>query len=204
MVRIAVLGSGTGTNFDAIWRAVIDGKLDAEIVCVVSDREQAPILEKARKLGLTSKFLSLSKSGPGFDAYIEYLHTQKVQYVVLAGFMRILPASFIAAFKSSRGNYSNIVNVHPSLLPEFRGLNAYEKTFQSGSKIAGVTIHLVDEKLDHGPICAQRSFSIEGCKSSEEVRDLGLRIEHELYPETLGWVIKDQFVIEGSKCVRTR
>ena len=111
--------------------------------------------------------------------------------------MRILPASFVSSF-------SKIINVHPSLLPAFPGLNGYEQAFEYGVKIAGVTIHLVDEKLDHGPILAQRSFSIEGCKSASEVRELGLKIEHELYPETLNWALNEKLVIEGRRCVRSR
>ncbi|MCM0606850.1 MAG: phosphoribosylglycinamide formyltransferase [Xanthomonadaceae bacterium] len=194
MVKVGILASGRGSNFEAILRAVNAKKLNLEIVLVASNKENAPVLEKAKQANIPIY--------AGQD-YALALHNHGVEFVILAGFMKILSASFIAAYKSKKGDYSKIVNVHPSLLPAFTGLNGYEQAFNYGSKVAGVTIHLVDEKLDHGPVCAQKSFSIEGCKTPSDVEKIGLAIEHELYPETLSWVINENFVIEGRRCVRT-
>lgn len=194
MVKVGVLASGRGSNFEAILRAVQSHKLNIEIALVASNKTDAPVLEKAKQAQIPTY--------AGTD-YAQALKDHGVQFVVLAGFMKILPASFVAAYKSPKGNYSRIVNVHPSLLPAFPGLNGYEQAFRYGSKITGVTIHLVDEQLDHGPICAQKSFSIEGCKTPSDVEKMGLSIEHELYPETLSWVVNEEFVIEGRRCVRT-
>jgi len=186
--RIAVLASGRGSNFEAIAKAVQSGALKAEIVLVGSDKNDALVLEKAKSFGieaLVQKDQSL---------LCQTLQSKHVDYVVLAGFMRILGANFIEAFRDPRG-FARIVNIHPSLLPAFPGLDSYKQAFTHGVKAAGVTVHFVDAGVDTGPICAQKSFSIVDCESVEEVERLGLAIEHELYPQTLNWILHNQFEI---------
>jgi len=190
--KIAILASGRGSNFEAIARAILNHTLPADLVLVASDRKQAPVLEKAQALGfktLQEKDQKLLKA-----ALLEL----KVDYVVLAGFMRILTAEFIAAFADARG-FSRIVNIHPSLLPAFPGLDSYRRAFEAGVPETGVTVHFVDAGVDTGPICAQRSFSIADCQSVEEVERRGLSLEHQLYPETLAWILKNNFEISERK-----
>jgi len=195
--KIAVLASGRGSNFEALAL-----KFPTQIALVLSDQAQAPVLEKAKAKSITARHLPIQKGADWGSQYAELIHQAKADFVVLAGFMRILPENFIKAFDSRRG-YSKIVNIHPSLLPAFPGLNGYAQAFEYGAKTTGATVHLVDNKLDHGPICAQKSFSIEECKSIQEVETQGLKIEHELYPTTLAWVLEEKFeIIGGRRCVR--
>jgi phosphoribosylglycinamide formyltransferase-1 len=186
--RIAVLASGRGSNVVALAQAITRGELQAEIALVASDRKAAAVLQKATALGLPTLYEK------DLRELRESLLELNVQFVVLAGFMKILSADFISAFRDPRG-FSRIINIHPSLLPAFPGLNSYQQAFDHGVKVTGVSVHLVDDCVDTGPICAQRSFSIEYCKSIEEVETLGLSIEHALYPQTLNWILKDHFDI---------
>lgn len=192
--RIAVLASGRGSNFSAIAKAVGENRLAAEIVLVGSDRGDALVLEKARDLGLKT----LVEKDQGRMAAA--LRELQVDYVVLAGFMRILKKEFISAFYDDRG-FSRIVNIHPSLLPELPGLDSYRRAFEQKLSKTGVTVHFVDAGVDTGPICAQESFSIADCASVEEVEKRGLAIEHALYPQTLRWILANEFEIlqQGEK-----
>src|SRR5262249_9045185 len=110
------------------------------------------------------------------------------RFLVMAGYMRILTRHLIDLYRDPRG-YTRIVNIHPSLLPAFPGVDAYRQAFEYGTKIAGATVHLVDVEVDGGPICAQEAFSIADCRSAEEVEKRGLAVEHRLFPETLRWVL---------------
>lgn len=186
--RIAILASGRGSNFSAIASAVHDGKLAAEIVLVGSDRGDALVLEKAQSLGIKTL---VEKDQARLAMALKEL---QVDYVVLAGFMRILKKDFISSFHDARG-FSRIVNIHPSLLPELPGLDSYRRAFEQKLPKTGVTVHFVDAGVDTGPICAQQSFSIADCTSTEEVEKRGLAIEHALYPSTLNWVLANKFDI---------
>jgi phosphoribosylglycinamide formyltransferase-1 len=184
--KIAVLASGRGSNFEAIAKAIDTGLLQAEIVLVASDRGDALVLEKARSRGLET----LVQKDQGLLA--QALREKSAEYVVLAGFMRILTAKFIEGFRDPRG-FARIVNIHPSLLPAFPGLDSYRQAFEHGAKMAGCTVHFVDAGVDTGPICAQKSFSIVGCADVAEVERQGLTLEHELYPQTLNWILRNAF-----------
>jgi phosphoribosylglycinamide formyltransferase 1 len=200
--RIAILASGRGSNFEAIAKSVQSGELDAEIACVVSDKADAPVLQKAKTMGIDARCKPIARGGDWGVEWADALQRSEVDFLVLAGFMRILPKSLIESFDSKKG-YFRIVNIHPSLLPAFPGLDAYRQAFEHGAKVTGATVHLVDHGLDSGPICAQAPFSIEACASVEEVESLGLKAEHELYPETLRWVLKEAFTVErGGRRVR--
>jgi phosphoribosylglycinamide formyltransferase-1 len=203
---IAILASGRGSNFDAILAATREGRLDARIVAVVSDRAPAPVLEKARAAGIPALHVA---SGEGRAAHerrvLEGLAPHGPRFLVLAGYMRLLSPVLLEAFRSPRG-YSRITNIHPSLLPAFPGKDSYAQAWRHGAQVTGCTVHLVDDGLDSGPICAQRAFPIDDCASPAEVEARGLREEHRLYPETLAWVLPERFTIEKRAertCVRT-
>ncbi|MBC7371489.1 MAG: phosphoribosylglycinamide formyltransferase [Bdellovibrionaceae bacterium] len=187
--QIAILASGRGSNFDAIVKAIGEGTLNARISLVASDREEAPVIAKAQSLGIQTV---IEKNQ---ERLAEFLVGQKLDYVVLAGYMRILKENFIQSFWDDRG-FARIVNIHPSLLPQFPGRDGYRQAFEAKETLAGVTVHFVDLGVDTGPICAQQEFGIGDCKSVEEVEARGLAIEHELYPKTLNWILKNDFEIK--------
>lgn len=191
---IAILASGRGSNFDAIQSAIVSGELDAEIKAVISDFSDAPVLEKAQKQGIPVFFVDLKglQRVEQSKKILAVLEPLEVRFLVLAGFMRILGKEVLEAFRSERG-YFRVVNVHPSLLPAFPGVDSYRQAFEYGAAVSGVTVHLVDEKMDHGPICAQEAFSIADCKNVAEVEKRGLALEHRLFPKTLKWVLKEEF-----------
>lgn len=200
-VRIAVLASGRGSNFEAIIRSISTQSLNAEIVALVSDRAEARALEIARAEGIPALLIPSNKN----DEIFETLKPYAPRFLVMAGFMRIVGPKLLHHFRSDKG-YTRITNIHPSLLPAFPGLNSYSQAFNYGCKVAGVTVHLADSGVDSGPICAQESFSIEGMTSSSEVEKKGLELEHRLYPKTLNWVLKEEFKVEmneGRLCVRS-
>ncbi len=181
MTRIAILLSGRGSNFQAIHRAILRGEVKAEIVCVVSNLPDAAGLTYAREQGLSVYALSSKGlSRETFDQQVlAILQEHQVELVCLAGYMRLLSPGFIQAFPG------RILNIHPSLLPSFPGLDAQKQAFQHGVKITGCTVHLVDEGLDTGPILAQASVPV---LCEDTVETLSARIlteEHKLYPLAL-------------------
>ncbi len=208
-VRVAVFASGRGSNFDAILAAIRAGSLNAEVVALLSDQANAPALEKARQAGIRAISVPWIKGGgdAGRVAHeakvLEELKPLAPQFLVLAGYMRIMTDRLIEAFRSERG-YSRIVNVHPSLLPSFPGVSAYEQAYLHGVHTTGVTVHLVEREVDSGPICAQEAFSISACRSVAEVEKLGLQIEHRLFPNTLAWVLPEKFDVESTRRLRVR
>src|SRR6185437_4066764 len=126
------------------------------------------------------------------QAVLDALSPFAPHFLVMAGYMKVVSSKLIEAFRSERG-YSRITNIHPSLLPAFPGVRSYEQAFRYGAHWTGVTVHLVEEAVDTGPICAQEAFGIAKCQSAEEVERLGLEIEHRLYPSTLQWVLMESF-----------
>jgi phosphoribosylglycinamide formyltransferase-1 len=194
---IAILASGRGSNFDAIYAAVKSGSLDAEIVAVVSDKADAAVLEKAKKAGLKAIAVPFVKGTARQDhetKILAELDQTRPKFLVLAGYMRIMTPHLIERFRSERG-YSRIVNIHPSLLPAFPGVESYAQAFHAGVKVCGVTVHFVETEVDSGPICAQEAFRIDDCRSVSEVEQRGLAVEHRLYSETLKWVLPEKFEI---------
>lgn len=197
--RIAILASGRGSNFEAIHGAVLGGGLRAEIAAVVVDRAEAPVVGLARAAGAPTLVVAGEKDRARHNqAVLEALASLKgvaPQFLVLAGYMRILSDELIEKFRSPRG-YARIVNVHPSLLPAFPGRDSYAQAFAHGAKVTGVTVHLVESEIDSGPICAQESFSIADCRSAAEVEARGLAVEHRLYPQALDWILAERFDVE--------
>jgi len=181
-VDLAILLSGRGSNFEAIHQAIVDKKLDARIVCVISNRPDAPGIERARELGLSAHVFD-HKKYPTRAAHEEdvlrVLAEAEPDFVVLAGYMRLLSPAFVAAFPR------RILNIHPSLLPAFPGLDAQAQAVNYGVKISGCTVHFVDENLDAGPIIVQRAVPVHDGDTAETLAARILEQEHIAYVEAL-------------------
>ena len=202
MKRLGILLSGRGSNFLAIASATHVGILrdQAEIAIVITNVADAPGLAAAAALELpTAVFLSKGRNRAEHDADVAAcLLEHEVDLVILAGYMRLLSPAFIAAFPN------RILNMHPSLLPAFPGLDAQTQAFEYGTKIAGCTVHFVDEHLDHGVIILQRSIPV---LDTEDAHSLAARIlaeEHIAYPEAIARVLSGEHRIEGRRYVRIR
>ena len=185
MKTLAVFASGTGTNFVAIAKACASGVIDARVVLLVCDKPGAPVLDRARELGVEAFAFSAKDyaSKADYEAEIvKLLDGKQVDLVCLAGYMRIVGETLLHAYEGK------ILNIHPSLLPAFKGAHAVEQAVAYGVKVYGITVHYVDESLDGGRIVAQRAFPYEG-NDPEEVHRIGQKIEHELYVETINKVL---------------
>jgi phosphoribosylglycinamide formyltransferase-1 len=184
MVKLGILGSGKGSNCHAILQSIQDGKLSAEARIVVSDVFEAPILNIAREFGVPNLYLPpghfRSRLEPVVEAQlVQVLRDAGVELVVLAGFMRVLKEPMLEAFPR------RIINIHPSLLPKFPGLEAWQQALAAGEKITGVSVHYVDEQIDHGDVIAQREVPIMSGDTPESLHSRIQVVEHELYPATL-------------------
>jgi phosphoribosylglycinamide formyltransferase-1 len=192
---IAVLLSGRGSNFLAIHAAIERGEVPAEIVLVVSNMVDAAGLAKARELGLPA--LAIPHQGVPRRAHEEKvlaaLRESGAEWICLAGYMRLLSPDFIAAFRQ------RIVNIHPSLLPAFPGLDAQAQAIAHGVKVSGCTVHLVDEGLDSGPIVVQRTVSVEDGDTPGTLAARILEQEHRAYPEALRRLLTEPWRIEGRR-----
>jgi phosphoribosylglycinamide formyltransferase 1 len=190
MVNIGILGSGKGSNCRAILRSIRDGKLDAKATVVISDVLEAPILEIAGEFGVPNAYLP-----PGHfrtrlepiveEQLVEMLRNAGVEIVVLAGFMRVLKEPMLAAFPR------RIVNIHPSLLPKFPGLEAWKQALAANEKWTGVTVHYVDARVDHGDIILQREVPILPGDTPESLHARIQEAEHVFYPEALEQAFRD-------------
>jgi phosphoribosylglycinamide formyltransferase-1 len=194
-VRLGVLISGRGSNFEAIANNIARRKLDAEIAIVISNRADAAGLEIARERGIPMRVIP--SAGLEREAYdklvIDELRTHQVDLVCLAGFMRLLSAHFIRAFPG------RILNIHPSLLPAFPGLDAQRQALEHGVKITGCTVHFVDEFLDSGPIVIQAAVPV---LDNDTVDTLSARIlaqEHLIYSKAIQYIVEDRATIEGRR-----
>jgi phosphoribosylglycinamide formyltransferase 1 len=193
--KIGILISGRGSNMMALLDAIGDGRLDAEVAVVISNIETAAGLQKARERGVETLFVNhKGRSREAHDAdMIRELQRRDVRLVCLAGYMRLVSATFVRAFEN------RILNIHPSLLPAFPGLDAQRQALLHGVKITGCTVHLVDEELDHGPIILQRAVEV---RDDDTVEILSARIlaeEHRAYPEAVARVLSKGFRVEGQR-----
>lgn len=185
-LNIAVLASGRGSNLEAILEAIAAGKLDVTVKLVLVNVANAGAIEVAKRFGVPHALVA-NAGLPRKEhevKVIEELKKHELDFVVLAGYMRVLSPQFLAEFKDKEG-FFRVINIHPSLLPSFPGIRGYEEAYEYGVKVAGVTVHLVDERVDHGPILAQASFNREADDTLETFKARGLRIEHDLYPQVL-------------------
>ena len=199
--RLGILLSGRGSNFVAIADSIREGRLsNVEIAVVISNVSAAPGLVKARELGLpTSVFVSKGRSRAEHDADVAAcLRQHRVELVCLAGYMRLLSPQFIAAFPN------RILNIHPSLLPAFPGLEAQQQAFDYGVKIAGCTVHFVDEHLDHGAIVLQRAIPVLDSDDAHSLAGRILAEEHIAYSEGIARAVSGEYEIRGRRYVKIR
>ncbi len=196
--RIAILLSGRGSNFEAIARNVASGAIGAEIAVVISNRPGAPGLEVAEQLGLPAVMIpSRGLQREEYDGLlVEELQRRQVDLVCLAGFMRFLSPVFVRAFPA------RILNIHPSLLPAFPGLEAPRQALEHGVKITGCTVHFVDEDLDHGPIILQTAVPVEDGDTLETLSTRILAEEHRIYTAAINLVLSGSVRIEDRRVVR--
>jgi phosphoribosylglycinamide formyltransferase-1 len=198
MKNLGILLSGRGSNFEAIARNVLSGAIPARIAVVISNREGAPGLDRARALGFEVR--SLPSRGRERDAYdrelVAVLQSFAVDIVCLAGFMRMLSPGFIRAFPG------RILNIHPALLPAFPGLEAQKQALDYGVKFTGCTVHLVDEGVDTGPIVRQAVVPVLDDDTLETLSARILTEEHRIYSEAIRLAVEDQIRIEGRRVLQ--
>jgi len=196
--RLGILLSGRGSNFLALQRAVAAGELPAEIALVVSNRPEAAGLARARELGLPAVAIP-HQGGPDRAAHeakvIAALADAAVEWVCLAGYMRLLSAEFVRRWPR------RILNVHPSLLPAFPGLDAQRQALEHGVRVSGCTVHLVDEGLDSGPIVVQRAVPVRDGDSVETLAARILEQEHLAYPEALRRLLTERWELAGRRLI---
>jgi phosphoribosylglycinamide formyltransferase-1 len=198
--RLGVLGSGKGSNFAAIADAVAAGKIPADIALVASDVESAGILTLARGRKLPAQFIPPGKFRTKLDedaerAFVAALQSAKVDLVVLAGFMRVLKGDFLRAFEG------RIVNIHPSLLPSFPGLEAWKQALDHGVKVTGCTVHFVDAGVDAGPIIGQETVPVLDNDTPETLHQRIHAAEHRLYPECVAAVARGEISVVGRRVI---
>ncbi|HXF10534.1 MAG TPA: phosphoribosylglycinamide formyltransferase [Desulfuromonadaceae bacterium] len=198
--RLGVLGSGKGSNFVAIADAVAAGKIPAEISIVLSDVESAGILQHARDRKLRAKFVPPGKFRTKLDeeserAFVDALREAKVDLVVLAGFMRVLKGDFLRAFEG------RIVNIHPSILPSFPGLESWKQALDHGVKVTGCTVHFVDAGIDAGAIIGQQTVPVLDNDTAESLHQRIHAAEHELYPKCVAAIARREIVVQGRRVI---
>jgi len=196
--RIGVLGSGKGSNFVAIADACAAGKIPATIGLVASDVESAGILGHARERNIPARFIAPGKFRTKLDeeaenAYIQALREAKVDLIVLAGFMRVLKGEFLRAFEG------RIVNIHPSLLPSFPGLEAWKQALEAGVKVTGCTVHFVDAGVDSGPIIGQQTVAVLDEDTADTLHQRIHAAEHELYPKCVAALARGDISVKGRR-----
>jgi len=197
--RIGVLLSGRGSNFEALAESVSAGRIpNAEIAIVISNREGAPGIEKARRRGIETRVVP--SKGLEREAYdrqvVAVLEEKQVDLVCLAGFMRLLSPYFVEEFRN------RILNIHPSLLPAFPGLEAQRQAVEYGVKWSGCTVHIVDENLDAGPIVVQAVVPVLDSDTPETLAARILVEEHRIYSEAVRIVLQGRFRIEGRRVIQ--
>jgi phosphoribosylglycinamide formyltransferase-1 len=196
--KLGILLSGRGSNFEAIADSIHAGRLPAEIAIVISNRAGAPGLESAKRRGFNTTLIP-SKGRPREEHDAEMVSALKeagVDLVCLAGYMRLLSPQFIRAFPN------RILNIHPSLLPAFPGLDGQEQALEHGVKVSGCTVHFVDEHLDHGPIILQKTVPVLDTDDEQSLAARILEQEHLAYSEAIGLLVSGAVEIQGRKVVR--
>jgi phosphoribosylglycinamide formyltransferase 1 len=198
--RIGVLLSGRGSNFEALAESIAAARIpNAEIAIVISNREGAAGIERAKARGIATRVIP--SKGLEREAYdrqvVAVLNERKVDLVCLAGYMRLLSAYFVAAFPN------RILNIHPSLLPSFPGLESQRQALEYGVKFAGCTVHFVDENLDAGPIVLQAVVPVGDDDTEEALSVRILQEEHRIYSEAVRIVLEGRYKIEGRRVIRT-
>ncbi len=198
-LQLTVLASGNGSNFQAIIDAIETGNLNAKIVQLITDNPQAHAIQRAQKHKIPFTILDrkqFSDKNSFENALLGKLKECKTDYVVLAGYMRIISPLILKAFPHK------VLNIHPSLLPDFPGLHVIEKAFQAGRKKMGCTVHFVDEGCDTGPIIAQSSFDVQSQDTLESITERMHQHEHKLYVQVLNWLSEEKISLQNGKVVK--
>lgn len=198
--RLGVLGSGKGSNFVALAEAIRAGQVPAEVVVILSDVENAGILERARERGLPARFIAPGSFRTKLDdaaevAFVTALCEAQVDLIVLAGFMRIIKAGLLNAFPN------RVINIHPSLLPSFPGLTAWQQALDHGVKVTGCTVHFVDAGVDSGPIIGQQTVPVLDLDTPELLHQRIHAAEHELYPKCVAALARGEIQVQGRRVV---
>lgn len=201
--RIGVLGSGKGSNLVAVADACAGGRVPGQVALVLSDVAEAGILERARERNIHARYIPPGKFRTKLDeeaeqAYIAALRGAAVELVVLAGFMRVLKGEFLRAFDG------RIINIHPSLLPSFPGLEAWKQALDHGVKVTGCTVHFVDAGVDSGPIIGQQTVPVLDGDTPETLHQRIQAAEHELYPRCVAAIARDEVEVRGRKVMVRR
>ena len=199
--HIGVLLSGRGSNFEALADSISAGRIpNAEIAVVISNRDGAPGIDRARARGLATRVIPSKglEREPYDRLVVTALREAKVELICLAGYMRLLSAFFVAAFPQ------RILNIHPSLLPSFPGLESQKQALDYGVKFAGCTVHFVDENLDAGPIVLQAVVPVEDNDTEDSLSARILQEEHRIYCEAVRIVLEGKFKIEGRRVLLTK
>ena len=192
--NIVVLASGNGTNFQALVKAICKQKLKAKIKLLITDKKNSFVCKRAKSLGIKDIFINPKefKSDLAFDKKIvKILKKEKIDLVILAGYMKIISSFFVRSFNN------RILNIHPSLLPAFKGTNAISRAFRYGCKVTGVTVHFIDEKIDHGPIILQETVEIKKGMNEEKLEEKIHKLEHKLYPQALKLILDKKVRVKG-------
>ncbi len=193
--RAIVMASGRGSNFQALADACKNNSLPLQIEGLITNNSRARAIDVAKSFSIPFHIFENHKD-LSHDEHekpiLMVLDKYKPDYILLCGYMRILSKEFIKKFTNTKIGLSNIINIHPSMLPNFPGENAYKKAFDSKAKSTGVTVHFVDEGIDSGSIIYQEAFDISDCKTSEQVEERGLQIEHRVYTFALKKILSSK------------
>ncbi len=195
-LRLAVLLSGTGSNLQAIIHSIENGQLNAHIIAVGSDKANAGGLEIAHQHHIhTFHFAPANfNSRAEFDSHLsKHLRTFDIDLVVLAGYMRILSENFVDDFQGK------LINIHPSLLPKFKGLDTHRRALEAGEQFHGCSVHFVTKELDGGPIIAQASCAIEPCDTEHSLKKKVQVLEHQLFPEVIQWIAQGKVKFQNGE-----
>ncbi len=195
-MKFAVFVSGQGSNLQAIIEAVEKEEIKAELALVFSNRRKAFALQRAESAGIKTLFLDRRHyaTPQSYDRDIViHLKEAGIDFIVLAGYMKILSAFFVKKYPKK------ILNIHPSLLPSFKGARGIKDTFTYGAKVAGITIHFVDEKMDHGPIIMQESIKVSEKDTLETLEEKIHKIEHRIYPKAISLFVDGRLKAKGRK-----
>lgn len=194
--RVAVFASGSGSNFQTLVDEAKAGQLDADIAFLVCDKPSAFVIERADKAGIP-RFVFQAKAYASKEAFeqeiVSELKSQQIELIVLAGYMRLIGPTLLSEYEG------RIVNIHPSLLPEFPGKDAIGQALAAGAQVTGVTVHFVDEGMDTGPIIAQERVKVESEETKESVQEKIHAVEHKLYPAVLQKIVTQGGITYGKK-----
>jgi formyltetrahydrofolate-dependent phosphoribosylglycinamide formyltransferase len=201
--KLAVFASGRGSNFRKIYQNISAGRVTAQVGCLVTNTSRAAVLEFTRSLDFPSyiinpgDFTSTEEFG---RELLKILKNNEIDWIVLAGYLKKIPDNMVTMYAN------RIVNIHPALLPAFGGkgmygMHVHEAVFKSGAKVSGITVHLVNEVYDSGPVVLQRAVDIEDCYSPEEIAAKVLKVEHRMYSVALQKLLTMKFRVEGNRVV---